>query len=358
MKSKANEIISRRLRSPDYKGLQKIKKVHWTAHNIPLTETESTLGSSKNLVGEEPRTQIIKNNLYLFTGRSSLSALRLVDLGCLEGGLSFEMAREDIKVVGIEGSEANYHKCQLLHEYFDLPNLNFLYLDVKALNRESHGVFDIVLCCGLLYHLDDPVAFLKLLYTITHDESILILDTHFAPQESGLKNCTFKDSLSDMRTLEHNGVSYEGRLYYEYNDDADGDNHPWASVSNSTSFWLTKESLIRALYHAGFKTIYELHGIFEIEAEINLKKEYSRLGCIALRKDFAHLRQVIDSGDARGMCEKEIDELRKNLEAIEKSLFWKVATRFYRLRDRLLPNDSPRRKLYNKAMDFLRRSDP
>jgi hypothetical protein len=39
----------------------------------------------------------------------------------------------------------------------------------------------------------------------------------------------------------------------------DAENQLWASYSNRSSFWLTKESLLRALLRAGFDLVLEEH---------------------------------------------------------------------------------------------------
>ena len=45
--------------------------------------------------------------------------------------------------------------------------------------------------------------------------------------------------------------------------------------------------------------------------------------------------------------EKCIEELRKENETIKSSLWWKIAMRFYSMRDRFLPEGSKRREIYN-----------
>lgn len=281
-----NRIITKRWENPDTALLQALKDVRWTSHNIPLTFSESTLGDAQPLICDDTRVTLIKENLGTFLGGDGdLSGRRLLDLGCLEGGLSFEMAREDMTVLGVEGRQANYDKCRLIGDYFGLPNLRFINLDVKQLNPREHGVFDAALCCGILYHLDDPVGFLETLSSMTHARSVLFLDTHFAPGDAELANCVHREHLSAMKTLVHKGVAYWGRWYQEYPQEAGGSDNEWTAVSNYRSFWLTYDALIMALYHVGFRRIYHLHGGFEIETELDLKARYSRLYCVALKEE-------------------------------------------------------------------------
>ena len=283
--TKTNQFIQHTLADPNAVLLNKIKKMKWTSHNIPLTLSETTL-DNQPLIEHDPRTRVIKDNVYgLASKGSSLAGLRLIDLGCLEGGLSFEMAREDMEVVGVEGWEPNYLKCQLIAEYFNLPNLRFYHLDVKNLNSNTYGLFDVVLCCGLLYHLDDPVRFFKTLNAITHDTSIVFLDTHIAPSDAQLSACFAKAALSGITSYQSEGKRYEGRWYKEYEPGLISQ-HEWTSVSNANSFWLTQTALFKALYHAGFKHIYNLYGAFEIEHEFELRQQQSRVYCIAVKDGY------------------------------------------------------------------------
>ncbi len=284
-KTITNKLLIQKLQKPNYNILQKIRTVNWTSHNIPLTQNESTIDKKDlPLIGNDIRTNVIKKVLYRFVSRNnSLAGLRLIDLGCLEGGIAFEMAREDMEVVGIEGRKSNFLKCQLIKQYFEFPNLNFVHLDVKKINKDLVGVFDVVLCLGLLYHLDNPVSFLEILCQITHDKSIIFLDTHIAPSNQELFDCDFKDKLSDLVQFEYNDKEYEGRWYQEGLEEDQLFDDSWAAVSNLRSFWLTESSLMRALFFSGFKNIFKLYGCFEIDKEFELRRQYSRIWCVAVK---------------------------------------------------------------------------
>ena len=283
MNHQTEQKIIQKLQQPNLDLLAKIQILDWTAHNIPLNLVEKTVDNMLASIGDEVRTQMIKQNFYLF--RRQLAGLTLLDLACLEGGLTLEMAREDILALGVEGQKENYDKCQLIKDYFDLPNLDFLLSDVKDLDPKVHGLFDLILCCGLLYHLDEPVKFLYKLNSLCPDDGVLFLDTHIAPNEQTLDTCEFKASLSEICEIQHHGQSYKGRWYYEYAEDGSGKN-AWTSVSNSKSFWLCYDDLIRALSHAGFKYIYKPYGGFEIEQEFQLRRSFSRLYLVAVKAKF------------------------------------------------------------------------
>ena len=266
------------------KLLSQLQQQDWTSHNIVLTPKLSTLSNTIPLIGDDTRTQVIRKNLQIFQKNKKYNQQRALDLGCLEGGLTIEMAKLGFDSLGIEGQASNYQKCQLLKDYFSWSNLDFLLADVKQLTPKNQGVFDVILCCGLLYHLDEPVPFLAQLETLMHAQGFLFLDTHIAPEDEDLAICHFKDGLSEMVEINHQGYIYSGRWFLEYNDESE--KKPWTSVSNKKSFWLTHDSLIRALSHAGFSHIYKPYGSFELEEEFKLRQIYSRLYLIAIKDSY------------------------------------------------------------------------
>jgi len=275
-----NEIVRRieqRLKNPDRLMIQKIKETGWT-HNIPLSESDSTCGIGSETMSKDMRVQALTQNIPLFLG-NDFHAIKVLDLGSFEGGISFEMARLGMDVVGIEGRESNYLRSKWIEEYFDLPNLRFIHDDINRIGRHL-GAFRLVLCCGVLYHLDNPFGFLEKIYGILERPGMLFLDTHYAPSEDMLGACTFKENLSPIESFRDEGHIYYGRWYREEPE------HPWAALSNETSFWPVHGSLIEGLFHAGFNRVYELYGSsgYPIEEENDIRQKLSRSFFIAMKQ--------------------------------------------------------------------------
>lgn len=282
----ADRHIAERCARPDAGLLRRIQAVRWTSHNFRVSAEHTTMDVAEQpLVGDLVKTRTIKRTLRRFMGRDgSLAGRRVIDLGCLEGGIALEMAREDMDVLGVEGRAANFEKCRLLADYFALPTLRFEHLDVKQLSPATHGHFDAALCLGLLYHLDDPAGFLRTLATMIRPGGVIFLDTHVAPVEpAALADCLFREALSELTEIALGEQRYAGRWFHEYDEHAAGSDNEWAAVSNHRSFWPTHDALLRALYHAGFQEIYTLNGCFEIDKELRSRREYSRAWYAAVR---------------------------------------------------------------------------
>lgn len=272
-------MIEERWSAPDDEIRSAIRNESWTGHNIPITATESTLGPGPELIGENRRTVAIKSLIHRFFGERRVSVL---DLGALEGGLTFEMAREGYDALGVEGREENFRKASLIARYYALPNLRFVLKDVKELTPERDGTFDVILCCGLLYHLDDPIAHLRQLVSLLNDDGMLFLDTHVAPDADAAKYGTHEKSLSEPVTIHDHRHEYDGRWWSEPSE-GDLKERMWSAVSNPRSLWLSRRSLIRALHHSGFAAIHELFGMYDIDTEFALRDQFSRLYLACLK---------------------------------------------------------------------------
>jgi SAM-dependent methyltransferase len=175
-----------------------------------------------------------------------LDELRVLDLACFEGQFAIEFALQGAEVVGIEGREANLAKARIKAEAHGLERLNLVRGDVRDLRRAQVGGFDVVLCLGLLYHLDFPevIRFLDRVAEVC--DGLAIFDTHV--------NLGWRHRVGD------GARTYWGRAYIEHSpraDEVEMERSRWASLDNSRSFWFTRASLTNALMDVGFTSVYE-----------------------------------------------------------------------------------------------------
>jgi len=234
---------------------RKLADQEWTSHNIRLSPEITTMPGKPDFFETDTRLHSILQALPLFY-REGLKGLRVADLGCLEGGFALAMAQRGMNVIGIEARHANLTKALLLKEHFELPNLEFRRDDVKNFTRESYGIFDIVLALGILYHLDEPLKWMRQLAAAT--DGLLIVDSHFAPShDAGL--ALMDQRLGPIQQIKDAETTYEGRWYAECPDAALRKTQLWASYSNTKSFWLTKDSICCGLIQAGFNLVFEQH---------------------------------------------------------------------------------------------------
>lgn len=172
--------------------------------------------------------------------------LRILDLACLEGQYAIEFALHGAEVVGIEGRESNVQKAIFAKNVLGLGNLSFYQDDVRNLSKQKYGEFDVVLCSGILYHLDAPDVF-PFLESI-HDvcRKFVIIDTHIASNPNV--------------TVTYKNANYLGQTYREHDPQSSLNERlkaNWASLDNVSSFWFTKASLFNYLTRIGFSSINE-----------------------------------------------------------------------------------------------------
>ncbi len=171
--------------------------------------------------------------LDLVRSKVELRGLRTLDLACRTGAFSTAFANAGAQVLGIEGRQENL---DLAPE----SSAGYLLGDVRKLNLHVHGIFDVTLCLGILYHLDaaDVVQLLRSMRSCT--TNFAIIDTHVAPPEA-----------NNLVTVE--GSEFYGSLYAE----PEG---WWSSINNPHSWWFTIKSLHMAIRLAGWSNVEDLEG--------------------------------------------------------------------------------------------------
>lgn len=170
-----------------------------------------------------------------------LSEARVLDLACLEGQYGIEFALHGAEVVGLEIREANLAKARFAQQELGLDNIRFIQDDVRNLSERQHGTFDIVICSGILYHLDVPDVFdfVQRIYDVS--ARLVVFDTQL--------------SLSDRASVDYRGQPYAGLWYQEHDEKADREakyRDFWASIDNTRSFWLSHASLCNLISEVGF----------------------------------------------------------------------------------------------------------
>jgi 2-polyprenyl-3-methyl-5-hydroxy-6-metoxy-1,4-benzoquinol methylase len=216
----------------------------WSAHNIQLAGDVYTI--SNTVVGDEIKLRRILQSVSDIA-QKPLRELRILDLACLEGLYAVEFARHGAQVVGIEVREANIEKARFAKDVLALDNLELVQDDVRNVSPDKYGHFDVVLCLGILYHLDVPDVFSFLTRISEVCRAFAVIDTHVGTPE---------------RSYSHGGKLYWGSMYHEHAADATPEfkaKQIWASIDNPISFWFTRNSLLNALSHVGFTSAYECH---------------------------------------------------------------------------------------------------
>ena len=152
-----------------------------------------------------------------------IPALRLataIDSGCGVGFFSQMLSECGLQVRGFDGRSQNVAEARAR-----FPEIRFDQGDVESASIRDCGVFDLVLCFGLLYHLENPLAAIRNLRALAG--KCLLLESMCVPGEK---------TAALLRE--------EPRL----------DNQSLTDVA----FYPSEATLIKMLYRAGFHVVYRV----------------------------------------------------------------------------------------------------
>ena len=124
---------------------------------------EISVGNEEGLSGRsEYFLKLIRQSILNKFTLQELNQLSILDIGCNDGWVLHQLADLPFyKMVGIEPREKNINKGRKVREILKLNNsVEYRVGDIETLDEES---FDIVICAGVLYHVESiPVALRKI----------------------------------------------------------------------------------------------------------------------------------------------------------------------------------------------------
>ena len=114
---------------------------------------------------------------FLLDVADDLPSTRALDVACGVGYLSETLLEAGFEVTAVDARGENVDEARRR-----VPDARFLVHDVESDAWEALGRFPVVMCFGLLYHLENPLRVVRGLFEVT--ESILLLEAQIAPGES------------------------------------------------------------------------------------------------------------------------------------------------------------------------------
>lgn len=176
----------------------------------------------------------------------------ILECGPLELGHSYMLHKLGCKhITSIESNWFCFLKCLVVKDSFKLNNIDLLFGDIVEYAKNNNKKFDLVLCSGLLYHLDNPVEFIHLISKFTDN---LFIWTHLYEEKNF--------NMNKMQNIKYEKFKYDDEEYdggkQIYKDNGNNKlESTFCGGKLSYSFWLSKESLYKALKKYGFNKIIE-----------------------------------------------------------------------------------------------------
>jgi len=164
--------------------LKEMNEIDWW-HKIELPVEDGTVTT--------PGRDYSSAKLSLIQMPDDLTGKTVIDVGAWDGFFSFEAEKRGAKVLSIdtvmwqEGPTFNVQQNkETIHT--GKKGFNFAHkmlnskveskeIEVMDLSKEV-GQFDLTLCLGILYHMEDPFGMCRRMFEITKDSGMCILETH------------------------------------------------------------------------------------------------------------------------------------------------------------------------------------
>jgi len=129
------------------------------------------------------RLEMVNRAVDAHFGRR-LNEVRCLDVGCHEGYYSVAMAQKGVREVrGVDVREESLRKARFVAETLGLSNIRYERANCEDLRRETHGAYELCLCLGLLYHLENPMLALRRIAAMTTE--LCVVETQVVEEVEG-----------------------------------------------------------------------------------------------------------------------------------------------------------------------------
>lgn len=152
--------------------------------------------------------------------RERMGLKTALDIGCGLGHFSAALQKLGFSVVGADGRESN-----VLEARQRFPEIDFRVADVEEKSSSAWGSYDLVLCLGLLYHLENPMRAIRNL-----------------------------EAMSGKLLIVEGMCVSEGRPALYLLDEGRGEDQSL----NGLAFYPSESGLIKMLYRSGFAHVWRL----------------------------------------------------------------------------------------------------
>jgi 2-polyprenyl-3-methyl-5-hydroxy-6-metoxy-1,4-benzoquinol methylase len=118
----------------------------------------------------------------------NLETLSAIDLGCAEGFTAMYLREKGIAQIDcFDLNEEQLERFQLIEAYKDIEGSNKFIMDLERPGwaLELDKSYELVLCLGVLYHMENPMLFMRNVFEITKYACILESDTPIVSKNDG-----------------------------------------------------------------------------------------------------------------------------------------------------------------------------
>lgn len=148
----------------------------------PLGRTTSSLPPEVQAI-HATRLEMVDRAVRSHFG-ARLHEVRAIDVGCHEGFYTMAAASMGVRhVLGVDVRGSSLRKARFISSALGLHNVSWLESNCENLNPEQHGVFDLTLFLGILYHLENPMLALRNISALTNE--LCVIETQVVDEVEG-----------------------------------------------------------------------------------------------------------------------------------------------------------------------------
>lgn len=205
------------------------------------------------------KIKFILNSIKTFLNLQ-LKSLRVLDIGCGNGNISFALAALKCNVTGVDIDDDLVERLKRKSKNLGISHLNFLKVDANNLNSLSNGKFDVIIMSEVLEHLKNPLKTLQDAKALLKEKGFIIITipNKFSLEERLRQSINksnflikFKNKLkSKINTQIQSSHDTPHLHFFSYND--------FAKVIQKAGLYIKNAKA----QSAGFKSFYYLLGKF------------------------------------------------------------------------------------------------
>jgi hypothetical protein len=190
----------------------------------------------------------------------------ILEFGPFEGYQTYLLAKLGAKeIISVDANSINFLKCLCLKEMFSISTAHFEFGDLLKYASACQRRFDLVWASGVLYHMNDPIGFIKA--TSKLSDNIFIWTHYFDESLRTLSNGQERHFIQELDKVECIGgrqITLHARSYLIENYNTEIPRY-WEGGIDQITYWLSKDDIIWLLQHWGMEVV----AIESVDTSIN-----------------------------------------------------------------------------------------
>ena len=178
----------------------------------------------------------------------SLEGKQVLELGPLEAAHTFMLHQAGAaRVLAIEANKLAFMRCLIVKEILRLKNAEFLLGDCQKWLATTDERYDLIVACGVLYHMSEPVQLIENI--CAHADSLIIWTHYFDEVElppDDPRRTPFSGRV-EMRSAHGMTFRLHERSYWKAWRDK-----KFCGGLNDTHYWMEKQQILDLLRAKGF----------------------------------------------------------------------------------------------------------